>query len=366
VRAFQRQQGLDDDGIAGNATLQALGLDPDTPQPVPAGDTATDSNIEVVTVNKNEDPDIVGDRVNAETQDRRIHEFAQKVVDTRRSLLESTSRALDNFQVTMSFASAAEANPDVLGGLVSTALLGALDVLVAVPEVAVVPELVAMVAVIKVIKASYDEVTTELEKESKAEQSHEVGGWIKDQRAVIDGHLENLDVDDVVPEIEKLYLSLDPAEGQTLQQKFGEVSKRVLDRTHVLDILECIFYEQWINAHFKDTTDDDEGCIEINYEYFDNTFDFSSCKVKAPLGDKLEDGFNRLFKRGYVPGIGKPIDLRVRKRVGFYVDAIAGGKAWYNGWVDTDNSLIYAPDWGDANKAWQRPDWHLTPTFERN
>jgi Putative peptidoglycan binding domain len=49
VRTFQKQQGLDDDGIVGKETLQALHLDPDTLQPVSGGDTATDSNVEVTT-----------------------------------------------------------------------------------------------------------------------------------------------------------------------------------------------------------------------------------------------------------------------------------------------------------------------------
>jgi peptidoglycan hydrolase-like protein with peptidoglycan-binding domain len=45
VKAFQRRNSLDDDGIAGQDTLRALGLDPDTLQPLSGDSSTTDEDV---------------------------------------------------------------------------------------------------------------------------------------------------------------------------------------------------------------------------------------------------------------------------------------------------------------------------------
>ena len=348
VRTFQRHNNLDDDGVAGQNTLRALGLDPDSLEILSGGGTTSVSDVEVITFT--EDDVTVPPAV-----EQRIHEFAAKVEDNRGKVLMSTLNALASFETTMSFASAAEANPDVLGVLVSKAIDKAVDAII------------AEVPLLSQAKEFYNAVTDELERAGKAKQSLGIGDWIKDQRAVIDRNMKNVNVADVISEFEERYLDLDQAGRQSFFKELFEASERMNNLRLVdIDELECEFYEQWINAHFKLISADTDGCVEFRYEFDDNTFDFVSCEVKAPSGDKVESALNRLFDRGQVPGISKPIQLRVRKRAAFRVDNFVGGKSWSSGWLDADNQVIHTPIHDAAIQALNEPVWRLAKHFKRD
>lgn len=346
VKSFQKRKGLADDGIAGKNTLRALGLDPDTLQPVSGG--PADPATEVITFT--EEDVTVPPQVK-----QRIQEFADKALEGRSKLLMSTLNALAQFETTMSHASASEANPDVLGALVSKAVDKAVDTMVSK-----VPGLSEM-------KSIYDTVTGELERAGKAKASLQMGDWIKDQRAVIDRNMQSVSRDNALFELEEGYLDLDKAGRQQFVQRLFEGSQRMQDlKLADIDELECAFYEQWINAHFKSISDDADGCIEFRYEFDDNTFDFVSCEVKAPSGDKIESALNRLLDRGQVPGVQKPLDLKVRKRATFRVDNFVGGKSWSSGWLDADNQIIHNPVHDPAIKALRDPGWRFVKRFQRD
>ncbi|MFP4343586.1 MAG: peptidoglycan-binding domain-containing protein [Anaerolineales bacterium] len=340
VRAFQRRQGLQVDGIAGKSTLNALGLDAETLEPLEGG-----SHVDVI--------DFTEEDVTVPPPvQQRIRQYAEEALEMHSKLLTSTLNALAQFETTMAHASAAEANPDVLGVLVSQAIDESVNA-----AVKKVPGLAD-------VKSVYDTVTNELERAGKAQQSLAMGDWIKDQRAVIDGSMQNVDLDEMTFQLEERYLDRN-REGR---QRFFDELFEGIQRLQALslpniDELECSFYEQWINAHFTHIADDAPGCIEYRYEYEDGTFDFVSCEVKAPSGRKIETALNRLLDRGQIPRIQKPIDLRVRKRASFRVDNfMPGGKSWSSGWLDADNRSIHTPILDAAVEAFNDRGWR---TFAR-
>ncbi len=340
VRAFQRRSGLQSDGIAGKNTLNALGLDAETLQPLGGA-----SHIDVIDFTEEDVtiPPVV---------QRNIREYTEGARELRRKLLMSTLNALAQFETTMTHASAAAAKPDMLGALVSQAIDESVNVVAKrVPGLAQV-------------KSIYDTVTTELERAGRARQSHAMGDWIKDQRAVIDDSMQNVDLDAMIFELEERYLDRDREGRQRFFDVLFEGIQRMGDVSlPSVDELECSFYEQWINAHFTHIADDAPGCIEYRYEYEDGTFDFVSCEVKAPSGDKVASALNRLLDRGQIPRVQKPIDLRVRKRATFRVDNIMpGGKSWSSGWLDADNRSIHTPTLEAAVEAFNDPGWR---TFAR-
>ena len=226
--------------------------------------------------------------------------------------------ALAQFETTMSFASAEDANPDVLGALVSKAFEMAVD------------EVVSQVPGLSQAKALFDATAAELERAGKASESFQLGNWIKDQRAAIDARLrgdatkDNRDL--LQADMESDYLEQDEGGRQALFNQINETINSLSSVTGPsLDEMEATLYVQWINAHFKGIGEDAPGCIEYRLEYDDHTFDFESCTVKAPFGDRIDSALNRLLDRGQLPGIQRPFDFKVRKRVCLRVDNFVPG-----------------------------------------
>jgi hypothetical protein len=337
VKEFQSQRGLDVDGRAGADTLTALGLDPDTLEEVgPEGEDVTtiDFTEEDVAV-----PAVV---------EGRIGEYVDAVVDRREKSLGSLLSAVDNFETTMSFASAEEANPDVLGALLSKAYEMTVD------------ELVSQVPGLSTVKSFFDAATEELERAGRASESHTVGDWIKDQRAAVDELIQNVNRDDLQFETQETYLDQDTAGRETFFQQIVETTER-LKATDLppIDVLEQKLYEQWVNAQFDTIGEDEDGCIEYRFEYEDNTFDFVSCTVKAPSGDKIASALNRLLDRKQLPGVRSPLDFKVRKRACFRVENFVGGTGWDCGWLDEDNEIFHVPTLPNAEKGLKDPGWRV-------
>jgi len=111
VRQFQEENDLEVDGKVDEETLAALGLDLDTLEELSpsSGDgsivfTEEEAKLDV--------PPSVAEK---------IQQYVRLVEDQHQKLLNALDAALHNFETTMSFASAADAQPDIFGALVSTA-----------------------------------------------------------------------------------------------------------------------------------------------------------------------------------------------------------------------------------------------------
>lgn len=122
-------------------------------------------------------------------------------------------------------------------------------------------------------------------REKSARRSH----TDKDQRAAVDDLIRKVDRDELQLDTEESYLDQDASGRQAFFKQLVETieSLRTAGSSSV-DVLEQELYEQWINTHFEAIGEDASGCIEYRFEYDDNTFDFVSCTVEAPFGDKVE------------------------------------------------------------------------------
>jgi hypothetical protein len=339
VKEFQRRNNLDVDGLVGKGTLIALGLDPNTLEAISGGTAGDGTKIEF----KEEDVTV------PEVVQQRIREYVDVVVDRRSKILGSCMNALANFETTMSFASAKEARPEILGAMLSKAYALAVD------------ELISEVPGLSTVKSFFDAATEELERAGKASASLSVGTWIKDQRAAIDDLIQRINRDKLQFAVEEAYLDRGEDDRQLFFGQFIDTISR-LQQTGLpnIDVLEQQLYEQWINAHFRSIGEEAPGCIEYRWEFNadENVFDFVSCTVEAPFGDKAGTALNRLLERGQLAGVKHPLDFRVRKRVCLRVASLVpGGRSWDCGWLDMDNHVLHRPILPNAEKGFQDPVW---------
>ena len=344
VRQFQVRNGLDVDGIVGEDTLNALGLEPDTLEELTISEGDKIDETIVFSEDEVEIPRVVQEKISA---------YVKLVEKQHNKLLNSLINALANFETTMRSASAKEANPDILGVLVSTAFTQGED------------EVVSKIPGLSRIKAYFDAVTNELERAGRASQSLMMGNWIKDQRAAIDEQLRKDTIQDnlnlLQADTESDYLDLDV---QGRQQFFDILNHAVISLSGPIgpsiDEFEVSLYEQWINAHFREIDDDAPGCIEYRLEFDNNVFDFVSCTVKAPSGDNIATAFNRLLDRDQMIGVRRPIDFKVRKQICLRVDNFVGGKSWSCGWLDRNNQIIHEPIHDEAKRGLRENVWRIS------
>jgi hypothetical protein len=333
VKEFQRRKGLTPDGVVGPKTLEALGSGP-----------SSDVTVIDFTPEETEAPPVVKER---------IKEYVELLSRQHDTLLEKSQDSLANFETTMSFASASEAKPDLLGAMLSKTFDFAASI--------VIGEMNPLVGgAVELVKSVFEAASDELERAGKAAASHSIGNWIKDQRGAIDRLRGKFDRDAVQSEMELGYL-----ESGDRQAYFAAVVNDIAKlRGNVLppvEELERQLYEQWINAHFRGISDDAPGCIEVKVDA-DDGFEIESCTVQTPEGEKVADALNRLFAK--LPGNLKPIDLRVRKRGCFFVEnMVPGGRSWSCGWLDADNRQIHTPILPKAVQAFREPGWKFVEKF---
>jgi hypothetical protein len=251
-------------------------------------------------------------------------------------------------------ASAEDANPDIFGALVSQAF----DFGVGKLAEHFIPGL-------STVKDFLDATTEELERAGKASQSFKVGNWIKDQRAAISNQLLQDTVkskrDLLQADTESDFLDQDKSGRQKFFDLLHQANEGLSGPIDIsIDELEMKFYEQWINAHFTEIGEDVPGCIEYRLEFLDNEFDLESCTVQAPFGDKIDSALNRLLDRGQLPGVRRPIDFKVRKRVCLFTENFVGGKSWFWGWLDQDNTLLHQPVHPEAQKGMRETVWRIS------
>jgi peptidoglycan hydrolase-like protein with peptidoglycan-binding domain len=336
VEAFQRQNELDVDGKAGPDTLGALGLDPDTLEEVSVfggsssggGTTVAEEGAGVATITFTEEETVVPEPVIG-----RVREYVRLTVDTRREILASLVNAVAQFETTMQFASSDEATPDAFGVVLKKLFEDAVD------------QLVDQVPGLSIAKAYFDEVTDELGRAAAAAKSHDVGAWIRDQRAEADRLRRETVEGNLQADTESSYLEQDEEGRQAFFEMLFEATEGMMTvHGPTINDFERQLYEAWINAQFRSISDDASGCIEYRFEYFDQEFEFESCSVETPFGNRVASRLNELMDAGELPGYERPLDFAVRKKVGIYTEGFTvGGKSRYYGWLDEANEEIHLP-----------------------
>jgi peptidoglycan hydrolase-like protein with peptidoglycan-binding domain len=341
VMEFQRTQGLNDDGIVGPATLAALGLDD-------ASQSDTNGSPDGTDVVFDQDEVDVPENVR-----RRIDEYVERLERQFDQVKDTSNAALANFETTMKFASTDEADPDLLGSVVSRVFDFAVD--------EVISSLKGTVPGLSLAKGVFEAVTDELQRASRATAGASIGEWIKGQR----NGLARLSFDSEKWKEEIALEYLEAADKPQYSDALFEASQLLgPDLFPGITDLEVKLYEEWINAHFRGIDDDAKGCIEYRYEFDDDGFNFVSCTVQAVEGDKLESAINLVFDEGQ-SSAKRPIDLKVRKRACFRTDNFVGGKSWFCGWLDENNETIHVPIMDVAEQAFHEPIWRHAKRFRQ-
>lgn len=334
VMEFQSKHSLQVDGKVGPATLRALGLDSLLDDSL---DESDDSQNVIIF-----EPHVV---VPSEVQTQ-IEKYVDRLERKHDQLLDISRDALAQFETTMRSASAKDADPDILGAMLSAAFDFAVGEFIS----RLGEDLGELSTGLAFAKAVFGATSAEIKRAGHASASLAVGDWIKDQRVAIDEVRRRFDRDDLQEEMSQLYREA-PDRQRFLDDLFESMERLSEEELPTVSVLEQKLYEQWINAHFRAIRKDSQGCIEFRYEYEDNAFDFVSCTVEAPSGDKIETALNRLLEQELLPGVRRPIDLKVRKRGCFFVEGLGTGTVWSCGWLDQDNQLIHRPIHDDAQEA---------------
>lgn len=331
VKEFQRRNGLAADGKVGAATREALGLN---------GTNSPDIDF---TVDETTVPAIVTTT---------ILEYLQLLDAQHDKSLEALQDAVANFETTMQFASTKEADVDLLGSMLE-------PIFDFVVSVAFRSHPVTG-AVVSLGKSLFIATRSELARVGAANISHNVGEWIKAQRTAMDDLRRNFQASTMKDEMEVAYLEAD-----NRQEFFDDLVRETehLRNAKVPSIMELEkqVYEQWINAHFRGITESGPGCVAMRINIDEFGFSVESCTVETPETAKVAEALNTLIKQ--LPDLKGPLDLKVRKRVCFFVKNSVGGKSWKCGWLGKDNQLIFKPVVDAAAEAIVKSDWRRIGKF---
>lgn len=125
----------------------------------------------------------------------------------------------------------------------------------------------------------------------------------------------------------------------------------------------CVsFHEAWINAHFRDVGERDEGCIEISIEPVEDGRRLRA-HVCAPRAPQVEQALN-LHLRDASSGRCNLLSLRVAKRVMLYGEnLVPGGHQWSWAWFDRDNIQLREPLLDSAQVLLTEPRWRRMRYF---
>ncbi len=356
VREFQRSNGLGVDGVVGPRTAARLGID------------LADEGVAGVTDELRGAPaktNTGGVTIDFDPLDLTIPARAQTAIDgCSRSISEKLNAglsqsllALDQFETTMSFDSAMSAEPDVVGSLADFAFeFATRELLVAVARLggtAAGGLTVGANFVLGAVNAARDE----LFRAGAANTSATIGAWIQEQRSIMDAQRARFLESKIRDELVRYYLDATdrPARAGEILELKASVEAVPLP---VLDDLELIMYETWINAHFVHVRNDAPGCIAYRYEGDDESgFNFLSLEVEAPQQEKgqIEGRLNKLFDNGVMTLASLPIHMAVRKRAGFDTDNSAGGHSFTYGWLTAENQTLHQPL--RAQRIFAEPSW---------
>lgn len=192
VRDLQEQKGLSVDGIAGTQTLAALGVD--------LG----------VFIDFNDEPlDVVG--LSPAAHDV-IQMYVAVVERGYLNTVESATDAVNQFATVMNHSSTADADPDVLGALISFGLEKSIDdFLKGVGE--------HIPGVSRAFKI-FQEISKELDRADEAQASVRVRDFIVDQREIVAGMRDQFDRIGVQEEVSEAF-SLEEGESATDRAVIG-------------------------------------------------------------------------------------------------------------------------------------------------
>jgi hypothetical protein len=314
--------------------------------------------------------------LNDPPKQRVVDDFADTLQQRWVGMGTNLLAALDNFENAMQFSSSFEAEPKVGEALLQLALTESLDALVGLADEHV-PGTKQVVAAIKA-------ASEETKRAAAAQASHDVGAWIRAERAVVANQLTgaksgelptSVKLKDAILEdlcnAKESGASLD-AEIQKLAGAQAELGSVPSEQTYRRAI-----YEGWINANYKGVgmADKTPGTVYVFWEVdvqgdpnkfspgsYPLAWDDGAWKAEVilpePYGARVASGLNEL-------GV-KPLAVRAVKKACFETDGIAGGTATYCGALDKDGRERFTPNAPWATQAFQSSHWREATTAFRD
>jgi hypothetical protein len=338
VQEFQRRRHLPVTGDLDAATLKELGLPPQ-------------DSIEF-TVAETDVPPFV---------QRRIEDYARMVDRQHRIVLDKARDALISFQTTMATASLSEATPDLVPVLASAPYEAGVSLL----ESFIKDE--ALGAGVAFVLEFARGTREELKRAAAAAVDRSVATYVKEALRSMDARRTAFRPDRVVEEAALKFLE-SPDRQVFLDRLFAATEKLEKDLLPPLAFFELKHYEAWINIHFNGLKEDGRGVIAYRFAFEDREIEVLSCRVAAPHGDRIEDAVNELLAGRTIPGVVRPIDLRVRKRACFRVENpnVPGLQIERSGWLGTKNEILQRPSVKKAEEGFNEPVWRqAASTFMR-
>lgn len=329
VREFQRSMGLKVDGVVGPRTASLLGVDlgdGNGPGDTDAGFMPQPGDSQGTTI-------VFDDETVPADVQRLIDQCAGLLREYLVGVLQLNLSALNNVQTKMTFASASDAQPDILGALSDLAFEFATR------------KVAGLVTGGDLLLDWINVVRDELFRAATAGTSASVGEWIVNQRRVLEHQREEFREKNVAEELTLFYLSAATGDRAGRVAELLEVKASVgsLSLPQIED-LELIMYETWINAHFVRVGADEPGCIAYRF-LRDDGLELLALTVEAPQpsAGQLEGALNGLFDSGRLTLASTPIDMAVRKRVTFTTTNLVGGTGDFTGWLANDNKTLHRP-----------------------
>jgi hypothetical protein len=262
---------------------------------------------------------------------KNIRNYVDKLDSWFDNRLENYQDALAKFFITVKSASIKDAKPDVLGAMLSTIFeFEVKSTFSELNKAFNAPVGSALGLIRDLALAARDEMS----RAGRAEASKELGDWLKSQYDAIGKARDSFSISNIQEEMENRFLEAEKRE-EFLDELFRitKVLSYVKPPSNIE--LERRLYEQWINAHFYKFADDASGYIELRAKDSSDGIELVSFTVSAPEGDKIADALNRIGATTW--------NLKVRKRLCFWVENLAGGHGWFCGWLDKNNEVIHMP-----------------------
>ncbi len=253
---------------------------------------------------------------------------------------ENSQDAVNKFFITVKTASAKSAKPKILNAMLGTIFdLGTtgFDEKYSGGHGAALNIFVNLISAAK----------SEADRANKSKNSHSMGVWLKKQINTIGKARDSYRKRDIKELLSLGYL--EAVNKSNFHKSLFETTQALKDNSPPNSkVLELKLYEKWILAN--------SGYLEVRVDADGSGIEVESFQVKAPAGNKIGSAINQLKIN--------PWKLKLRKKICFYMDAVAGGTKWQCAWLNSNNKITKMPAYPKAKKRIKSNLGHLKATVK--
>lgn len=242
--------------------------------------------------------------VDYDTDMETIGEYAQAVADAQAKIAFAYTSALANVETTFQQASPEEARPDIVGVMLKSGVK-------AIEKAAVTAVKAQTGADLGPIVEMVHAIANELDRAQQAAASQAAGEWIRGLRtSIVNAYTQGQGAAALREKLTEEYKHGD--EGRRswyiggVQNELDAVRTINPPRT---EVIEVAMYEAWINQFFDSDCMSGNGSVVLQ---FDGDGSLESCRVNAPLGNRVAGALNGIMGAA---GVSRIMDLQVVKKV---------------------------------------------------